>query len=179
MKVYCDIHIHNVYSHCCSDRAFSTTALLEKEREMGMRVVGLSNHLWDERVKPVYRWYKHQTIAIAEEAKVALSKAPAGMRVMFGAEADYAACKDLLGMSEEGAEHFDYLLFAASHLQMKNYNMFDFPEIVEAREEIRRKLAEQFSFMPEEQINVMADALTEADIRKIVYENPKRFLFQV
>ncbi len=170
MKVYCDIHIHNVYSHCCMDRAFSTAALLEKERELGMRVVGLSNHLWDERVKPVYRWYKHQTIAIAEEARLALSQAPAGMRVMFGAEADYAACMDLLGMSEEGAEHFDYLLFAASHLQMKNYNMFDFPEIVEAREEIRRKLAEQFSFMPEEQINVMADALTEADIRKIFPE---------
>lgn len=170
MKVYCDIHIHNVFSHCCQDSTFSTTALLKKEQELGMRVVGVSNHLWDERVKPVYRWYKHQTIAIAEEAKAALAQAPAGMRVMFGAEADYAACKDLLGMSEEGADHFDYLLFAASHLQMKNFNMFDFPEIVEAREEIRRKLAEQFSFMPEEQINVMADSLTEADIRKIFPE---------
>ena len=65
MKVYCDIHIHNVFSHCCQDSTFSTTALLKKEQELGMRVVGVSNHLWDERVKPVYRWYKHQTIAIA------------------------------------------------------------------------------------------------------------------
>lgn len=170
MKVYTDIHVHNIFSHCCMDPAFSTAAFLKKEQELGMRVVGLSNHLWDESVKPVYRWYKHQTIAIAEEAKATLAQAPAGMRVMFGAEADYAACKDLLGMSEEGADRFDYLLFAASHLQMKNFNMFDFPEIVEAREEIRRRLAEQFSYIPAEQINLMADSLAESDIRKIFPE---------
>ena len=170
MKVYTDIHVHNVYSHCCQESTFSTTAFLNKAHEMGMKVMGLSNHLWDERVKPVYRWYKHQTIAIAEEAKVALSQAPAGMKVMFGCEGDYAACKDLLGMTEEGADHFDYLLFSASHLQMTNFNIPEFPEIVEAREEIRRKLGEQFSYMPEEQINVMADALTENDIRKIFPE---------
>ena len=164
MKVYTDIHVHNVYSHCCSDRNFSTRAFLEKEHELGMKVVGLSNHLWDERVKPVYRWYKHQTIAIAKEAKEVLCQAPAGMKVMFGAEGDYAACLDLLGMTEEGADEFDYLLFSASHTQMKGFNAFDFPEIIEAREEIRRKLAQTFPLIPQEQIDLMADALKEADI---------------
>ncbi|MGM9682843.1 MAG: hypothetical protein ACI3XQ_04520 [Eubacteriales bacterium] len=167
MKVYLDIHTHNIYSDCCTDLGFSTLAFLKKEEELGMRVVGLSNHIWDERVKGCSRWYKHQTIARAEEAKELFGRAAPGMRVLFGVEGEYFACHDRLGMSEEGADHFDYLLFAHSHLHMRNNVMWDFPEIVEARDEIRRKMTEQFSYIPEEQIDITVNALTENDIRKI------------
>ena len=89
------------------------------------------------------------------------------MRVLFGVESEYFGCFDRLAISEEGADHFDYILVPHSHLHMRNRVMWDFPEIMEARNEIRRKLAETFPLFPEEQINLMADSLEEADIKKL------------
>ena len=167
MKVYCDIHTHNIYSNCCTDPNATTLAYIKKAEELGTRVFGLSNHIWDERVKGASQWYKHQSIARAEEAKEVFSKASPSLRLMFGLEGDYFACHDRLGISEEGADHFDYILIPHSHLHMRNRVMWDFPEIVEVREEIRRKLFETFPTFPEDQVNMMADALQEADIKKI------------
>ena len=167
MKVYCDIHTHNIYSNCCNDPKASTLAYIKKAEELGTRVFGLSNHIWDERVKGASSWYRHQTIARAEEAKAYFSKAPHSMRVLFGLESEYYACYDRLGISEEGADRFDYILIPHSHIHMRNYVMWDFPEIAEAREEIRRKLAEAFPYIPEKQINLMVDTLSEANIKAI------------
>ena len=108
-----------------------------------MKLFGLSNHLWDERVPGASGWYKNQPILKAEEAKHAFSLAAPGLRVLFGCETEYYACRDLLGMSEEGASHFDYLLIPHSHLHMRNEVMSDFPEILEAREKVRRDLAQK------------------------------------
>lgn len=162
-----DIHTHNVFSACCSDRAASTKAYLEKEAALGMTVFGLSNHLWDERVPGASYWYKNQTILKAEEAKNAFRDAPAGLSVLFGAETEYYACKDILGMSPEGASHFDYLLIPHSHLHMRNEVMADFPEILEARAAVRKKLAETFPDFPEKNLDAMAATLKEADLLKI------------
>ena len=137
MKILHDIHTHNVFSACCDDKTASTAAYLEKEASLGMKIFGLSNHLWDERVPGASSWYKNQPILKAEEAKHAFSLAAPGMRVLFGCETEYYACRDLLGMSAEGAEHFDYLLIPHSHLHMRNEVMSDFPEILEAREKVR------------------------------------------
>ena len=167
MKVYCDIHTHNIYSNCCNDPKASTLAYIEKAEELGNRVFGLSNHIWDERVKGASSWYRHQTIARAEEAKAYFSKASPSMRMLFGLESEYYSCFDRLGISEEGADHFDYILIPHSHIHMRNYVMWDFPEIVEAREEIRRKLAEVFPYIPEKQVNLMVDTLSEAHIKAI------------
>lgn len=170
MKIFHDVHTHNIFSNCCTDKGASTVAFLNKEAELGMRTFGLSNHIWDERVKGASYWYRTQTIAKAEEAKNAFSQADPSLKTLFGAETEYYACKDLLGMSEEGASHFDYLLIPHSHLHMRNEVMRDFPEILEARAVIRARLAEQFPYLSESQVNAMAAILKEADILKIFPE---------
>ena len=170
MKVLHDIHTHNVFSACCEDKTASTAAYLEKEAALGMKLYGLSNHLWDERVPGASGWYKNQPILKAEEAKHAFSLAAPGLRVLFGCETEYYACRDLLGMSEEGASHFDYLLIPHSHLHMRNEVMSDFPEILEAREKVRRDLAQKLPYLPEKNINAMASSLREADLVKIFPE---------
>lgn len=168
MKILHDIHTHNIFSSCCVDRGASTVAYLQKEAELGMRLFGLSNHIWDERVKGSSYWYRVQTIAKAEEAKNAFSKAAPGLRVLFGAETEYYACRDLLGMSVEGASHFDYLLVPHSHLHMRNEVMQDFPEVLEARAEVRRRLAKALPELTEAQIRSMADTLKERDLQALL-----------
>lgn len=170
MKILHDIHTHNVFSACCADRTASTAAYLEKEAQLGMKLFGLSNHLWDERVPGASYWYKNQTICKAEEAKNAFSLADPSMKVLFGCETEFYACRDILGMSAEGAAHFDYLLIPHSHLHMRNEVMADFPEIREARAQIRAELAEKLPYLPEKNLDAMAATLKEADIVKIFPE---------
>lgn len=167
MKILHDIHTHSTLSSCCVAPDATVEAYIQKEIELGMKVFGLSNHLWDERVKGASRWYRYQPIRAAKEAKSALKAAPAGIRTMFGAEGEYYGYKDILGMSVEGAKEFDYVLIPFSHLHMRNEVMGDFPEIIEAREKIRAELAQMHPYIPEEQINFMADNLKEGDILKI------------
>ena len=131
MKILHDTHTHNIYSHCCNDFTASTEAFIQRELELGIKVFGLSNHIWDETVKGASYWYKRQTIALAEEAKAYLSKEREGIRCLLGAEAEYYGCRDLVGMSAEGAKRFDYMLIPHSHLHMRNEVMADFPEIAE------------------------------------------------
>lgn len=170
MIVVHDIHTHNIFSNCCADRGASTVAYMQKEAALGMRIFGLSNHIWDERVKGGSYWYRTQTIARNEEAKNAFHLADPSLRVLFGAETEYYACRDLLGMSEEGASHFDYLLVPHSHLHMRNEVMRDFPQILEARAEIRARLAECFPNFSEAQLNNMAATLKENDLLQLYPE---------
>lgn len=170
MKILHDIHTHNVFSACCGDRTASTAAFLAKEAELGMRIFGLSNHLWDERVPGASYWYKNQTILKAEEARSAFAQADPSLKVLFGCETEFYACRDLLGMSPEGAAHFDYLLIPHSHLHMRNEVMADFPEILEARAQVRAELAGKLPYLPEKNLDAMAATLKEADLVKIFPE---------
>lgn len=170
MKILHDIHTHNVFSSCCVDHTASTRAYLEKEAGLGMKLFGLSNHIWDERVKGASYWYRNQTILKAEEAKNAFPLAAPGLRVLFGAETEYYACHELLGMSAEGAAHFDYLLVPHSHNHMRNQVMPDYPEILEARAAARAKLRETFPLLSDGKITEMAETLHETDLLRMVPE---------
>ena len=170
MNILHDIHTHNLFSNCCTDYTASTAAFLQKEAALGNRVFGLSNHVWDERVPGASGWYRTQSIARCEEARASLAHAPDGMRVLFGGETEYYACRDLLGMSPEGASHFDYLLFPHSHIHMRNEVMSDYPEILEARAQVRAELAERLPNLSEAQVTKMAAQLKEADLIRLVPE---------
>ena len=167
MKILHDIHTHSSLSSCCGDPLATVDAYLQKEKELGMRLFGLSNHLWDERVPGASSWYKYQPIRAAKEAKSALRYQNPGLKVLFGAEGEYYGYRDLLGMSVEGAKEFDYVLIPFSHLHMRNEVMGDFPEIVEIRERIRAELTEKLPYIPADQIDVMVNSLKEGNIKKI------------
>lgn len=170
MKILHDIHTHNIFSNCCRDQEASTSAYLKKEAELGMKLFGLSNHIWDPRVNGYSEWYRLQTITKAEEAKVSFSQAAPGLKVLFGAETEYFACHDRLGMSVDGAAHFDYLLIPHTHMHMRNNVMWDYPEIMEARADIKRRLQLHFPELNEVQIHNMAETLKVADLIHLVPE---------
>lgn len=170
MKILHDVHTHNLFSNCCFDNSASTEAFIAKETELGNQVFGLSNHIWDERVKGCSGWYRNQTITLAEEAKAALRKERDGIRCLFGAESEFYGYQGLLGMSLEGAKHFDYLLIPHSHLHMRNEVMSDYPEIIEARQMIEAKLRELCPFLADDTVKVMVKSLKEAHLMKYVPE---------
>lgn len=170
MKVAHDIHTHNIFSHCCSDRTASTAAFLQRESELGMKVFGLSNHIWDERVKGCSGWYRPQSIAKAEEAKNAFASAPDGMRVLFGAETEFYAHRNILGMSLDGASHFDYLLIPHSHNHMRNEVMAEYPEAREMRLAIRARIMEAFPEFDEAWAKRMAAVFSEKELMAIAPE---------
>ncbi len=170
MKIVHDVHTHNVFSHCCGDHGATTEAYIAKERELGNRVFGLSNHIWDERVKGCSGWYRQQTVSLAEEAKAALKKERDGIRCLFGAESEFFGCHDIVGMSVEGAKHFDFMLIPHSHLHMRNEVMADYPEIREAREMIAAKILESCPFLEEDTVKRMTASLNEAHLMKYVPE---------
>ncbi len=167
MKILHDIHTHNIFSSCCMDTGASTEAYINKEKELGMKVFGLSNHVWDERIAGASRWYSTQRIANAKEAKCALEKADSSIRTLFGAEGEYYGCKDILGMSAEGAAEFDYVLIPFSHLHIRNDVMLDFPEIIEARNKIRADMKSKLPYLTDSHIDAMLRPLHEAEIMKI------------
>ena len=101
MKILHDIHTHSSLSSCCSDPKATTEAYLQKEMELGMKLFGLSNHLWDERVPGASSWYRYQPIRAAKEAKTALRLADPNLKVLFGAEAEYYGYRDILGANRE------------------------------------------------------------------------------
>ena len=136
MKILHDVHNHNIFSNCCNDPWASTDAFVKKELELGNKIFGLSNHIWDESVKGASGWYSKQTITKAEEAKASLAKAPKELKCLFGAESEYFHCHDRLGMSVEGAKRFDYMLIPHSHQHMRNQVLWDLPEIQEMRAKI-------------------------------------------
>ena len=161
MKIVHDVHTHNVFSHCCTDRTASTEAYIAKELEIGNRVFGLSNHIWDERVEGASFWYLPQTISLAEEARATLKKARPEIRCLFGAETEFAACKGILGMSVEGAKHFDYMIVPHSHLHGRNENMWEYPEIREARKMVEAQIREACPLFSEETIKKIVSSISE------------------
>ncbi len=170
MKIVHDVHTHNVLSHCCNDRSASTAAYIAKEREIGNRVFGLSNHIWDERVKGCSYWYRHQTISRAEEAAEAVRRQYDGIRCLFGAESEFYGYKGILGMSAEGASHFDYMLVPHSHLHMRQEVMADYPEISEARAMVEATIRQNCPNLAEDTVKTMIGSLKEAHLMKYVPE---------
>ncbi len=170
MKILHDIHTHNAFSACCGDKLASTDAFIAKEIELGNKIFGLSNHIWDENVKGASNWYSKQTIIKAEEAKASLAKAHSSLRCLFGAESEYFHCTDTLGMSLEGASRFDYMLIPHTHQHMRNYVMWDYPEIREAREKIAADIKQQCPYLDDDTVKIMSSSLKEAHLKKYVPE---------
>ena len=168
MKILHDVHNHNIFSNCCNDNSASTDAFVAKEVELGNKIFGLSNHIWDEGVKGASYWYSKQTITKAEEAKASLAKAPASLKCLFGAESEYFHCHDRVGMSVEGAKRFDYMLIPHSHQHMRNQVLWDLPEIQEMRAKIAADVAAALPYLAEDTVKVMANALQEAHLKKYV-----------
>lgn len=122
MDIRSDFHTHTNLSSCAPADT-TVQALLDGlcAGPDGLRVLGISNHLWDRDVPGASAWYKPQDVAhvlsVREQLKCADTH---GARVIVGAEVEFSS--DLrIAITEEHAALFDYLLITANHVHMKDF----------------------------------------------------------
>ncbi|MBO4422110.1 MAG: hypothetical protein J5879_01620 [Clostridia bacterium] len=142
MDIRSDFHTHTNISSCgAPDNTLQ--ALLDGlcAGPDGLRVLGVSNHLWDSDVPGASDWYVPQNVPHVLAIREELEKADThGARVLIGAEVEFSAdCR--VAITEDHAKLFDYLLITANHLHMKD---FIIPAAVKEPEEVRFILISRF-----------------------------------
>ena len=116
-----DIHIHTHISSCGSPEAFAE-GYISRAKEIGLKTVGFSDHMWDRAVPGASRWYEPQDFAHVCGLIPEVPKSHRGVHLLFGCEAE-CRMDGVVGLSEEVAQKFDYILIAHGHDHMKNFVM--------------------------------------------------------
>lgn len=118
MKIDQDLHIHTNLSSCARREA-TVDSYIPVLRNNGITTCGFANHFWDERIPDASDWYKPQNFPHICELKDDLKKnCDCGIRLLFGAEAEYCPARHIPAITEEVAEQLDFLLVPNSHTHM-------------------------------------------------------------
>jgi len=172
MKVTHDIHTHTLFSSCCYDPLATCKAFVDRAAELGHEILGISNHLWDEKVPGVNGWYKGQTIEYGFEAKYAIPADTKGVKVIFGTETEYCGMTDNLGMLAETAARFDYVLVPHTHTHMKNFVIPENDDVKAYRKELTAAIEANFPALSHNQASKMAGTLSYNEVRALIGDKP-------
>lgn len=167
MKILHDVHNHSLLSACSYDPAATIANYVAKANELGHKVFGISNHLWDEKVPGASGWYRMQMINYGLEARNSVPKDTGSVKVLIGTESEYLGATDTLGMLADTAAQFDYVLIPHTHTHMKNFVIKEMPEVKEYREYLKKRLGEAAPDIGEQYINKMVNSIGNGDIEKL------------
>lgn len=142
MDIRSDFHTHTNLSSCAPAET-TVQALLDGlcGGPDGVRVLGISNHLWDADVPGASGWYAPQDVPHVLSIRSQLEGADThGARVLVGAEVEFSA--DMRAAITYGhAKLFDYLLITANHVHMKD---FIIPASMTDPDEVREFIVKRF-----------------------------------
>ena len=143
MKVLHDVHLHNYLSSCCADNQATALSMVREAERTGLKLIGFSNHTWDESVPlPASSgFYKKQSMAYEMQIKRELADYTGDVKVLVGAETEYCGMYDVLGMDKEAALQLDYLLIPHTHVHMRNFVMAATPDVTRARAVLAERLS--------------------------------------
>lgn len=118
MKLTYDIHIHTNLSDCAERDATLENYITAAKRD-GLKILGFSDHLWDDSVTEPTNWYRPQNVAHVIQLKELLpsSREIDGIKLLFGCETEFIN-DGTLCLSEEHMKLFDYILVPHSHTHM-------------------------------------------------------------
>jgi histidinol phosphatase-like PHP family hydrolase len=119
MKITSDLHIHTALSSCAKPEA-TVAYYMDKARELGLKTLGFTDHLWDSAIPNANKFYAPQDFAHISLIKEELEKADkTGIdRVLFGAEGEYDPWRHGVGLTPAVAEQLEVLLVPNSHTHM-------------------------------------------------------------
>ena len=173
MKPIIDMHNHTFLSDCCSEEAATGAAFVEKANELGIQVLGISNHGWDERVDGADAWYQKQPLTHVLKIKEELPEDTGNVKVYVGVECEFKGTTGDVGMSLEGARQFDYILIPHSHTHSIDFVFPHDPNYQKAIEQMERRLREAFPEVSDRQIEKWMMMARPADIKAMSgYEIP-------
>ncbi len=142
MDIRSDFHTHTNLSSCAADEV-TAQALIDGlcGGSDGLRVLGISNHLWDSDVEGGSEWYAPQDVKHVLSLRKELESVDThGARVLVGAEVEFSSdCR--VAVTAEHAALFDYLLITANHVHMKN---FIIPASMTDPDEVRDFIVKRF-----------------------------------
>ncbi len=165
MKITHDLHTHTLMSSCSFDPHATMQAYVDKASELGHTVIGISNHLWDEKVPGASEWYAGQCVSYGFEEKYAIPADTHGVRVLFGAETEYCGMTKTLGMSAETGARFDYILVPHTHSHMKNFVMEENDDVKAYRNDFCAKLEKAFPELGHALACKMTNAMSYNEVR--------------
>lgn len=168
MKVLHDVHTHSLLSQCSYDPVATIENYVNRARELGHKVFGISNHLWDEKVPGASGWYQKQMINYGLEARNSIPKDHGDMKVLIGTESEYCGATDTLGMLAETGARFDYVLIPHTHMHMKNFVINETQAVKDYRNAIAEEIGKAFPQLNANQAKKMAAALNNADIEALI-----------
>lgn len=114
-----DLHNHT-YLSSCGDRNATIFSYLEKAKEIGLEIIGITDHCWESQIEGASPWYSDQNYERLEKTRKDLEIADkSGIKVLIGAEGEYA--QELLAANENSLKYIDYLIVPHSHTHMKSF----------------------------------------------------------
>ena len=126
-----DLHIHSKFSPCSNDARQTVEAILAYGVTNGYRLLVLTDHAWDENVNVPHRgwvgqgasWQNLQRLSPLPQAKTT--------PMLLGVEVDINM-DGVRAIDREGEATADFIIYAPSHLHMKNFTVpADLPEDAE------------------------------------------------
>lgn len=119
MKITHDFHIHTNLSVCAVESA-TVVNYIERSRKMGLTKLGFADHFWDPAVGYCPNdFYKPQNWEHVQTLKAELEALKTeDLKFYFGCEAEYDPVNHGVGITEETAEKFDFMIVPNSHTHM-------------------------------------------------------------
>ena len=119
MKITSDLHVHTALSSCAKPEA-TVAFYMDKAREIGLKTLGFTDHLWDSAIPKANGFYRPQDFAHILQIKEELEKADkTGIdRILFGAEGEYDPYRHGVALTPAVAEQLEVLLVPNSHTHM-------------------------------------------------------------
>lgn len=171
MKAYHDVHTHNYLSSCCSDNQATAAAFVTAAKEYGLKLLGFSNHTWDESVPlpAPSSFYKRQSMAFQRQIRTEIPADLGDLKVLIGAETEYCGMYDVLGMGKEAALELDFLLIPHTHVHMRNFVMPATADVTRGRSKLAEVLAGIEGITPE-RAAAMAKSCPEKELEPFMGE---------
>ena len=171
MQVLHDVHTHNYLSSCCGDNTATAVSMIEQAKASGLKLLGFSNHTWDESVPlpAPSGFYKKQSMAYEMQIKAQIPENLEGIKVLVGAETEYCGMYDVLGMGKEAALTLDYLRSPHTHVHMRDFVMPATEDVKRARVKLAEVLAKVEGISPERALS-MANSYPEKELEPFMGE---------
>ncbi len=114
---FSDLHVHTNRS-LCAPRTTEPSSYIPCCEAEGISLIGISDHVYPEEMLRRYGYPDDTRLGRLLSLRPALKEAEeaSGIRYLLGCEIDYFPCVGHPYISPEESVHFDYVLFASSHI---------------------------------------------------------------
>ena len=114
-----DLHTHTYLSSCAKRDAFLKD-YVAKAKEIGLEMLGITDHCWETTVEGASQWYSDQGYERLQKTRDDLARIDTmGINVLVGAEGEYA--QELLAVNSNSIKYLDYLIVPHSHTHMRGF----------------------------------------------------------